>query len=381
MTDSVTAWLQVATQRAWLLLVLLLLLTGPRSDAAQAQQAGLAGLNQNQITRILHLGPWPQPWQPDISNRVSGKAEAIDLGRRMFFDARMSPTGQVSCSSCHRPERGWTDGRQVGRGLADGRRNTPSLFDVRLQRWFGLAGGTDSLWAQSVRPLLDPSEMGSNAAHVKSHLQSHADLSSAYATAFGRHLSSVDEQTVLVDAAKALAAFQETITSGRTPFDMFRDALSADDWTAANTYPARARRGLALFVGAGKCSACHAGPMFSDGSFRRVATARGDTGRLDDLAKLQASPYNREGAFNDDPAQAVFWRGELSGGRPNAVASAFRVPSLRNVARTAPYLHDGSRATLQVVLANHAPGRGRLSAKEADDLIGFLETLTVVAPQ
>lgn len=368
-----------------LALFLLLLLSGPKVAAAQDQLRGQLVLSDTEIVRILQHGPWPQPWQPDRTNRVSGKPEAIDLGRRLFFDARMSPTGQLSCSSCHRPERGWTDGRRVGRGMADGRRNTPSLYDLRLQRWFGLAGGSDSLWAQSVRPLIDAREMGSSAAHVKSHLRSHSDLSGAYAAAFGRQIESVDEQTALVDAAKALAAFQETITSGRTPFDAFRDAVAAGDLATAAAYPERARRGLGVFVGAAGCSTCHNGPTFSDGSFRRVgtrATALSDSGRLGDIAKLQISPYNLTSAFNDDPARVAFWRNDiLNSTRKQNNVGAFRVPTLRNLGATAPYMHDGSRATLRSVLARHAPGRRPLSKKEADDLIGFLETLSVAGPQ
>ncbi len=387
MKPSLTAQARTNTQR--IVLAVVLLLGGSKVAAAQDQPRGQLGLSDTEISRVLQHGPWPQPWQPDISNRVSGKAEAIDLGRRLFFDAGMSPTGQVSCSSCHRPERMWTDGRRVGRGLAEGRRNTPSLFDGRLQRWFGWGGGTDSLWAQSVRPLLDTREMGSSAAHVKSYLGSHAELSAAYAAAFGRPIDKVDDETVLIDAAKALAAFQETITSGRTPFDVFRDSLAAGDMSAAAVadvaYPARARRGLALFVGAGGCSACHAGPTFSDGSFRRLEkqrSTRQDDGRKGDTAKMLASPYNLEGAFNDDPTRAAFWRADpaVSSPAPELVG-AFRVPPLRNVAQTAPYLHDGSRANLKAVLARHAPGREPLSAKEADDLIGFLETLSVPKPQ
>ena len=142
---------------------------------------------------------------------------------------------------------------------------------MRLNRWFGWGGGGDSLWGQTLRPLLDADEMGSSAAHVKEHITSNADLARAYRAAFGREASSVGAEAALVDAAKALAAYQETIVSGRTAFDAFRDALQVGDRAAAHRYPVAALRGLAVFTGSGGCSTCHAGPAFTDGSFREIA--------------------------------------------------------------------------------------------------------------
>jgi cytochrome c peroxidase len=282
--------------------------------AAQDPPTTLGAFSDDQVRAILAHGPWPPAWQRDPSNRVSGQMPAVDLGRQLFFDARLSPSGRISCSSCHRPERSWSDGRPLGIGLRPSRRNTPSLYDVRLNRWFGWGGGGDSLWGQTLRPLLDADEMGSSAAHVKQYLTSNAELASAYRAAFGREASSVGAEDALVDAAKALAAYQETIVSGRTAFDAFRDALQAGDRAAAQQYPVAALRGLAVFTGSGGCSTCHAGPAFTDGSFREIARTcidragntageQGDAGRHADAARLLASPYNLAGPFNDDPQQ------------------------------------------------------------------------------
>src|SRR5215470_10881219 len=100
--------------------------------AAQDPPTTKAAFSDGQFGAILAHGPWPPVWQRDPSNRVSGQTPAIDLGRQLFFDARLSPSGRVSCSSCHRPERAWSDGRPRGVGLRTSRRNTPSLYDVRL---------------------------------------------------------------------------------------------------------------------------------------------------------------------------------------------------------------------------------------------------------
>jgi cytochrome c peroxidase len=358
--------------------------------AAQDLPTTTTAFSHSQVGAILAHGPWPPVSQRDPSNRVSGQPSAIDLGRQLFFDARLSPSGRISCSSCHRPERSWSDGRPVGVGLHPSRRNTPSLYDVGLNRWFGWGGGGDSLWGQTLRPLLDADEMGSSAAHVKQYFTSSADLAGAYRAAFGREAASIGEEDALVDAAKALAAYQETIVSGRTAFDAFRDALHAGDRAAAQRYPVAARRGLAIFVGSGGCSTCHAGPTFTDGSFRETAgtcanraghtaVEKADVGRRTDAARLLASPYNLAGPFNDDPKRTIHWQAKDLAGASTSPAS-FRVPSLRNVARTGPYLHDGSCASLIDAVRSHTSGAGPLADQDVNDLASFIETLTEVRP-
>jgi len=348
---------------------------------AQTPLTGHDAFDDTQIQRIMTHGPWPQPWRPDRSNRVSGQTAAIDFGRQLFFDARLSPSGQVSCSSCHRPERAWSDGRPHGIGLKPGWRNTPSLYNVRLNRWFGWSGASDSLWAQGLRPLLDTGEMGSSAQHMKSYLGSHQELAGAYAAVFGRPVAATDAEIVLVDVAKALAAFQETIVSSRTVFDDFRDALAMGDRTAAAAYPRAAQRGLALFIGEGGCSECHSGPAFTNDAFHDVGrTVDGsaspvDAGRRDGVARLLASPYNLAGRFNDDPARVVTWSVD-SLKQMSGIERGFRVPSLRNLTRTAPYMHDGSLATLPEAVRSHANASRALADNEIADLVGFLVTLS-----
>jgi cytochrome c peroxidase len=342
--------------------------------------------------RILGHGPWPPPARRDPSNRVSGKVEAIELGERLFFEPRLSGSGSVLCATCHAPFRAFQDGRARAFGLEEVDRNTPSLFDVAFSRWYGWDGGHDSLWSQSIRPLLEPREMRGTPSHVANVVRK--IFPGAYEKAFGR-LPPADDDEVLVDVGKALAAFQETLISARTPFDDFRDALAREDQAAMAKYPAAAQRGLQIFAGKGNCSVCHFGPQFTNGEFADIgvpffaARGRVDSGRHEGIRRLKASPHNLLGRFNDDAARA-----SATGTRHVAAQhrnfGEFRVPGLRNAARTAPYMHNGSFATLRDVVRNyseineerlHADGEKllrplKLADREVDDLVAFLESLT-----
>jgi cytochrome c peroxidase len=263
-----------------------------------------------EIAKILEHGPWP----PRL--KVSGKPEAIALGEKLFFEPRLSGTGSVLCATCHVPFRQFQDGRARAFGLQEVDRNTPTLVNSRFYRRYGWDGARDSLWAQSIRPLLDEREMRATPAHVAQTVRKL--FSRDYETVFGRAVPQDDDE-VLMDIGKALAAFQETLVSGRTPFDDFRDALERGQTKTG--YPAAAQRGLKIFVGKGNCSACHSGAQFSNGE----------------------------------------------------VIQDFRVPGLRGVAQTAPYLHDGRFATLDEMLKFHS---SLLSEEERADLAAFLESLS-----
>ena len=264
---------------------------------------------------------------------------------------------------------------------------------MRYQRWFGWDGAGDSLWAQSVRPILEPREMGGSAAHAAALVRGDAELSCRFEKVFGAPVPAADE-AVLAGIGKALAAFQETLLSGRSPFDEFRDALSRSDFSSMKKYPEAAQRGLRIFIGRGNCGACHVGPAFSNGEFHDTGVpffvAGGvDPGRHGGIRKLQANPLNLLGRYNDD-------RSGASAVKTRQVAEEhrnfgeFKVPSLRNVARTAPYMHNGSLATLADVVRHyseinpdrlHSDGEAmlkplRLSASESADLVAFLESLS-----
>ena len=344
-----------------------------------ALPADLPPLRPDELASIGSLGPWPPPARRDAGNRVSGRAEAAALGEVLFHSTRLSTVGGLRCASCHEPWRHFTDGRARALGAEDGARNSPSLLNVRLQHWFGWDGANDSLWSQSIRPMLDVREMRSDAEHVAQALRDDETLARLYALAFG-HAPPADNETALVDVGKALAAYQETLTSDRTPFDAFRDALARGDTDAVEPYPIAAQRGLRLFIGSGRCVACHAGANFSDGEFHRssiVSTLHDgtqDSGRALGLKKLLASPYARNSRFNDEIDA------ERKPASQAAEAGAFRTPGLREVSTTAPYMHDGSIGNLCDALQPHAALEGRpmtaLTLAERRDVVAFLRTLS-----
>jgi len=363
------------------------------ASAGAAQSPEVLDFSAEELRRIAAYGPWPTPWLPDPSNRVSGRPEAIEFGARLFFDARLSANGAIACASCHVPERHWTDGRPLGVGLATTGRNTPTVSDVRGQRWFGWAGAGDSLWAQSVRPLLDAREMGPAEAQVAALMRTDRDHACRYERVFGTPAARTDDETTLVNVAKALAAFQETIASGRTPFDDFRDALARGDRSAAARYPPAAQRGLRIFVGRGNCFLCHAGPAFTNGEFHLIgltpaAGANPDPGRYEGIKLARASRFNLLRRHNDDAGRTTAM--SLNHVDLNEqMLGRFRVPSLRNVALTAPYGHDGRLATLADVVRHYSgidPERlqrfhgAHLPMEETDDVTRSVRVEAVLQP-
>ncbi|MCW5610142.1 MAG: hypothetical protein KIS83_05580 [Rubrivivax sp.] len=375
-------------------------LTPPGRAVAAGDAPGVLDFSAAERALILSHGPWPPAVERDASNRADGEPAAIAFGRRLFFDPRLAADSRTACASCHQPARAFQDGLRTpprplaAAGARPGHRNTPALWDAAGWRWFGWDGAHDSLWAASLAPLLDGAEMARRPDELAAQVRRDADWSAAYSAAFGAAPGGDDER-IVVDLAKALAAWQATLVSPRTPFDDFRDALARGDRLAMAAYPLDAQRGLRLFVGAGRCSVCHAGPGFSNGEFADIGVpffvpGGVDAGRHRGLLHLRASPYTRLGPHNDAGAAD-----------PRAVATRhvvieprhfgeFRVPGLRQLVHTAPYMHDGSLPTVEAVVRHyseldedrlHADGerilrRLDLSAQQAADLAAFLRTLS-----
>jgi len=348
--------------------------------------------SEDEVHAIVRHGPWPPPVPRDPSNRVDGREAGIVLGEHLFNDARLSAGGDMSCAGCHVAGRDWSDGRARAMGRVELDRRTLSLWNVGYAHWFGWDGAGDSLWAQSIRPILEPREMGSDAVRVARLLREDAVLACGYRRAFGEP-PGTDDEKLLVDAAKALAAFQATLVSPRTPFDDFRDAVESGDREAAARYPAAAQRGLRIFI-ASNCAACHFGPRFTNGEFGDVGipffTRPGevDAGRLGGITRLADSPFNLLGGYNDDPAGAGALRTRHVQ-RQHSNFGEFRVPSLRQMA-SGPFMHNGHLATLEDVVRHYSqvdPDRLHgdalplvrplgLGAEQRSDLVAFLRTLS-----
>lgn len=374
---------------------LLLSISAALSPSSAAVETALLDYTPDEIRKILQHGPWPPPPARDAGNARAGDPQAIDLGRRLFFDRRLSIDGTMSCAGCHAPAQAFADGRPRSLGRVALDRNAPSLWNAAHERWYGWDGAADSIWSQAIRPLLDPREMAGSAAHVETVVAGDRDLACRFERAFGRPATTGDRERTLVDVAKAVGAFVGTLVSGRTAFDEFRDALAAGDRRAAARYPADAQRGLRLFVGTGRCTTCHVGPLFTHGEFGDIGLpffvrpGQVDPGRHAGIAALRASPFNLLSRHADTSDGDVALKTRHVEPQHRNFGE-FKVPSLRNVAETAPYMHDGQLPTLDTVLRHyvdldldrlHADGEQilqplRIDAGERADMVAFLKTLS-----
>ncbi|MEZ5739738.1 MAG: cytochrome c peroxidase [Burkholderiaceae bacterium] len=250
-----------------------------------------------------------------------------------------------------------------------------------------------ALGGQPARALLNPHEMAFSALAAAALVRDDAVLRAGYQAVFGSGPRAGDEQ-VLVHLAKALAAFQRTLTSPPTAFDRLREALARGDEQALARYPEAAARGLKLFMGEARCHLCHAGAAFSNGEFADTGRphflpAGGvDPGRHGGLQALRASRFNRLGPYADDAGRGAVATRHVRITHRNF--GEFKVPTLRGLVHTAPYMHDGSLPTLTAVLVHyneldeerlHADGERilrplRFNEDQLADLEAFLLTLS-----
>lgn len=296
--------------------------------------------------------PFPQP----VGNSANPSTpEKVELGRLLFFDAALSTNNQLACASCHNPALGFSDGKQLAQGSATLTRNTPALYGVAYSRSLFWDGRAPTLEEQSLTPLTNHAEMAVDPAQLETELAKMPRYTELFSAAFPNQSTSIKFEQVTF----ALAAFERTLFANNTPFDRY----AAGDSTALSSSQ---KRGLALFrSGATGCYNCHPGPLFTNGSFERLGMNSTDNGRADVTGNA-------------------------------ADRGAFKVPTLRNIALSAPYMHDGSLPTLEAVVDMYATGKGlrasadarpvgtlsrfirpfELSTAERTDLVNFLYALT-----
>ncbi|MCA9115776.1 MAG: cytochrome-c peroxidase [Planctomycetaceae bacterium] len=279
--------------------------------------------------------------------------EKVALGRQLFFDPRLSGENTMSCATCHLPEKAFGDGLPRAKGANDKElsRNTPSLLNVGLYATYFWDGRAGSLEEQALGPIQSPDEMNQNLDELVRELSQVPGYRQQFQQVFGTEVSG---QSI----AKALAAFQRTLITGPSPFDRY---LAGDQQALSRS----AQRGLALFQGEAGCIRCHQGPLLSDGKFYRLGVSFSDEG----LAVVTGK--------QDDKGR-------------------FRTPSLRNIAQTGPYMHNGSLKTLDEVVTFYyrgipltAPDGLELdlqplsgqSFAEIADLVAFLKSLTGDPPK
>lgn len=382
-----------------------------------------------QLRRILRMSPLPD-LPVDPSNAVGDDPRTADFGEQLFFDPRLSASGEMSCATCHDPEKGWSNGVATSNPEDLFPKNVPSLWNSAYSRWYFWDGRADSGWSQALGPLEGESEMAGNRLQLIHLLRGDRDLSLAYAEVFGALPDGLDDRErfprqarpmpkdmdhplheawasmtdqdrhtanlIFSNVGKAIAAFERRIIARDTPFDRFVAGLRRDGATALRELSESAQRGLKLFIGRADCKLCHSGPLLSDGEFHDVGIALGsnmrvDPGRHHGVLKLLRSPFTRMGRYADAatpsaPVAFLEQRGHQLG--------QFKTPSLRNVALTAPYMHDGRFETLTEVIRFYSTREGArplghpttllqplgLTEQDVEDLVAFLESLTVSTP-
>jgi cytochrome c peroxidase len=313
--------------------------------------------NVIEVKTPLGLPPLPVPSDNPET------AETIALGRNLFYETKLSRHNSLSCSSCHNPLIGFTDGQKFSRGASGkfGTRNAPTVINaayVPIQFWDGRAA---SLEEQAGSPMASPIEMDQAHDVAVSKLEADPSYRARFEKAFGPGPVTIGK------VSKALASFERTLLSGDSAFDKYEYGGRKDALSAA------AIRGLAIFRDStkGNCATCHTindkFALFTDGKFHNIGVGVNEEGDLTDL-----------GRYNQTKMQAD--------------KGSFKTPTLRNVALSAPYMHDGSLKTLKDVVDFYAGGGNsnpfldkeikviKLSGQERADLVEFLKALTGEMP-
>jgi cytochrome c peroxidase len=337
--------------------------------------------------QLLAMSKLPAP-PPRVTNRVADVPAAAALGAKVFFDPGFSSNGQVACATCHIPALHFTDGKVVAETLAKGTRNTPSIETSAWQTWYYWDGRADSAWAQATSPLTNPIEHGLDAAGVRARVD--AAYRSEFEALFGPLPDAPD--AVLAQVGKVLEAYERTLSPGSNRFDRWLSDLTAARPSTALT--AQEESGLRVFLRQGDCVACHHGPLLTDHQFHNLGLPGPaiDAGRVVGASKVLHDPFNCEGVYADVSPDSADPCAELAYLDPTFPdwPSAFKTPSLRNVAATAPYMHDGRFGTLDEVVDfyDELPGTPvvghreltlqprELSDAQRADLAAFLGALT-----
>ena len=308
----------------------------------------------------------------DPTNRYADNPAAAKLGKQIFFDTRFSANGKVACATCHMPDHDFQDDRPRGLGVGVTGRRTPPIVDSDYNTWMFWDGRKDSQWSQALGPLESSVEHGGKRGQYVRVVAQYLD--SAYHSVFG---GSYDDTTrVFANIGKAIAAFERTYNHDSSRFDEYvrlGNGLSVDEL-----------RGLKLFMGKGQCANCHTGPLLTDNAFHNIGIKSTDRGRADGAKLVLADEFNCLSKYSDAKPDQCTELKHIENG-PDMVG-AFKTPSLRNVTKRSPYMHDGSMKTLDEVLdhysrAPHATvGTSelkpvKLSMKERKQIIAFLHTL------
>ena len=380
-------------------------------------------LSETNLVEILKLSPLPK-LSPNPTNQYADNKDAALLGQALFFDPGLSINGKIACATCHQPDNDWTDGKPLSKGLQSVTRNAPTLWNVGYQRWHYWDGRKDTLWSQALNPIEHPHEMGGSRLRVYRQVNQTEVYRNLYQSVFGefpplsseiefqdaRPIPERPEETmhqawqslsvkdqgvinrVFSNIGKSMEAYQRRLISTDSLFDQFVHGLRSGNDEDLQALSPAAIRGLVLFVGRGQCILCHSGPHFTDNEFHNIGLDRGgnplDQGRYPAIEKLKLDPFNGKGLFSDDTSLQANRSLHYVTEKDNNLGE-FKTPTLRNVARTGPYMHDGRFVNLREVIDFYStladtPAIGHreeslqalnLTSSEAGDLIAFLNAL------
>lgn len=296
--------------------------------------------------------------------------EKIELGKKLFFDRRLSGDGTMSCSTCHDPKQGFSDGLATSLSYPTTKnwRNSPTLINIAFQKSLFHDGRSQSLEEQALFPMMSAFEMNQNLDFLEEEIRAVPEYRQAFAAVFG------DDDTTRERIAQALASFQRTLVSATAPVDKF---LAGDD----KALSPEAQKGYEIFTGKGNCISCHNGSILSDGQYHALLVEDPPQSRDDPrlaatrrfVAKV--SGYEDFRNLDGDPGRFLVTKSSRDW-------KAFRTPTLREVSSTAPYMHNGRYEKLDEVIEffNSGGGGGNealkplgLSDEEKGQLRVFLE--------
>ena len=339
----------------------------------QASAAGLEGQVKKLRAEIRKEFASRLPPVPFPANNPQTK-DKIKLGEGLFFDPNLSSCAEVACATCHLPEKGFSDGLAVSNGCqgTTGRRNSATVYQTAYLSHLFWDGRVQSLEQQALLPVVDPVEMANTWDNVLAYLQtgvhpatgrSFPEAKKFYETAFGKVF---DGEISTTTVAKAIAAYERTVNSFNSPFDR---------WVQGNdqALTERQKKGLVVFFGRGKCSQCHNPPHFTDSDFGNIGVPN--------------AGFEKAGQFPQNSAICKGVTPDVDPGRAEVPAlhascadvGAFRTPTLRNVALSAPYMHNGELTTLEAAVAHYedlakgtvTPVAGKLASEVQKDTILF----------
>ncbi len=328
------------------------------------------------------------PVRPDPTNRFAGRSDAEALGRELFFDKRLSGESSTSCATCHQPEAAFADNQRFSKpGVA---RNAPGLLGVSESPWLFWDGRRDSLWSQALLPIESSVEMAGSRAAVAALLR--GPYREAYLHVADVAPEGLPADRLFADAGKFIAAYERTLQPAPSRFDRYVAELEAG--RASEALSADEVAGLKIFLSPeARCTQCHNGPLFTNHGFHNIGTGKfegdqPDFGRAAGMLSLAYDPFNCRSVFSDARTACAGLDFARQDGHDGLLTGAFKVPSLRDVALTAPYLHDGSLPTIESVIEQYRKPAGRAAASEirpvqitdeqARQLAAFLRSLTGV---